>query len=245
VLLLWTRAGIDPRAQESLLRGDFFLARKTPDAVEKSLEAFEEASRLEPDLATAHAGRARAYHFLGALERIDREEARRQTVLAASRALELDPSCGPALAILAESHFRFAGRRDGVEELFLRALALEPESAETHQWYGNFLAIEGRIEEGIRRMERARSLDPLSLHINSDLGALLYEAGRRDEAMRQFERTLELDPRYAKIHFLLGYVHLAEGNLDESLASFERSVSFSPDTPKYQQAYAAVLARLP
>jgi hypothetical protein len=36
-----------------------------------------------------------------------------------------------------------------------------------HQWYGNFLAIEGRIEEGLREMERDRSLDPLSLHINA------------------------------------------------------------------------------
>ena len=160
-----------------------------------------------------------------------------------ARGLELDPSCGPALAILAESRFRFSDRRDGVETLFRRALELELEVAETHQWYGNFLAIEGRIDEGLREMERARSLDPLSLHINADLGALLYEAGEREQAMAQFERTLELDPDYPKTHFLLGYVHMEEGKVDEALASFARSVALSPDTPKYRDALEAAAER--
>jgi superkiller protein 3 len=116
--------------------------------------------------------------------------------------------------------------------------------AETHQWYGNFLAIEGRTAEGLREMERARSLDPLSLHINSDLGALLYEAGERGKAMAQFERTLELDPDYPKTHFLLGYVHLAEGNVEEAVASFARSVALSPDTPKYRDGLEAAAERI-
>ncbi|MGH9389985.1 MAG: tetratricopeptide repeat protein, partial [Vicinamibacteria bacterium] len=245
-LVLWefARDAIDPRAREAELRGNYFLAQKTPESVRKSLESFEEALAMAPELASAHAGRARAYHFLAALGALGREEARRETARSVARALELDPSCGPALAILAESRFRFSDRRDGVENLFLRALALQPEVAETHQWYGNFLAIEGRIDEGLREMERARSLDPLSLHINSDLGALLYEAGEREKAMAQFERTLELDPDYPKTHFLLGYVHMAEGKVDKAFASFARSVALSPDTPKYRDAYAAALARL-
>jgi cytochrome c-type biogenesis protein CcmH/NrfG len=82
------------------------------------------------------------------------------------------------------------------------------------------------------------------VHVDLD-GTPLLVGRLWARTMRQFERTLELDPRYAKTHFLLGYLHLEEGNLDESLASFERSVSFSPDTAKYQQAYAAALARLP
>ena len=244
-LVLWgiARDAVDPRAREAELRGNFFLAQKTPESVKKSLENFEEALALAPELASAHAGRARAYHFLAALGAIEREEARRETARSAARALELDPACGPALAILAESRFRFSDRREGVENLFRRALELEPEAAETHQWYGNFLAIEGRIGEGLREMERARSLDPLSLHINSDLGALLYEVGEREKAMAQFERTLELDPDYPKTHFLLGYVHLAEGKADEALASFARSVALSPGTLKYRDALKAAAER--
>ncbi len=240
-LVLWgfSRDAVVPAAREAELRGNYFLAQKTPESVKKSLENFEEALSLAPELASAHAGRARAYHFLAALGAIGREEARRETAQSAARALELDPYCGPALAILAESRFRFSDRHDGVENLFLRSLELEPESAETHQWYGNFLAIDGRIDEGLREMERAKSLDPLSLHINSDLGALLYEAGEREKAMAQFERTLELDPDYPKTHFLLGYVHLAEGKADEAVASFARSVALSPGTVKYRDALEA------
>jgi Tfp pilus assembly protein PilF len=245
-LVLWVfpRDAVDPGALEAQLRGNYFLAQKTPESVKKSLESFEEAVALAPELASAHSGRARAYHFLAALGAIEREEARKETAESAARALELDPSCGPALAILAESRFRFSDRRDGVETLFRRALELEPQVAETHQWYGNFLAIEGRIDEGLREMERARSLDPLSLHINADLGALLYEAGARERAMAQFERTLELDRDYPKTHFLLGYVHLAEGKVEDAVASFARSVALSPDTPKYRDALEAAAERM-
>ncbi len=246
ILVLWgfSRDSVDPGAREALLRGNYFLAQKTPDGAAKSLESFEEAVSLAPELASAHAGRARAFHFLAALGGIEREEARRETAKSAARALELDPACGPALAILAESRFRFSDRRDGVENLFRRALELDPDSADTHQWYGNFLAIEGRVDEGLREMERARSLDPLSLHINSDLGALLYQAGEREKALAQFDRTLELDPDYPKTHFLLGHVHLAEGKIDEAIAFFERSIALSPNTPKYRDAYAAALAEM-
>jgi DNA-binding winged helix-turn-helix (wHTH) protein/Flp pilus assembly protein TadD len=245
-LVLWgsARDTVDPRARDALLRGSYFLAQKTPESARKSVESFERAVALAPGLASAHAGRARAYHFLAALGAIGRDVARRETAESAARALELDPSCGPALAILAESRFRFSDRRDGVESLFRRALELEPEAAETRQWYGNFLAIEGRIEEALREMERARSLDPLSLHINSDLGALLYQAGEREKAMAQFESTLDLDPDYPKTHFLLGYVHLAEGNIEEAVESFEKAIDLSPETPKYRDAYTAALARL-
>ncbi len=246
-LVLWgfARDTVDPNAREALLRGNYFLAQKTPESVRKSVESFERATALAPELASAHAGRARAYHFLAALGAIERNEARRETTKSAARALELDPSCGPALAILAESRFRFSDRRDGVESLFRRALELEPEAAETRQWFGNFLAIEGRIEEGLREMERARSLDPLSLHINSDLGALLYQAGEREKAMAQFAATLELDPDYPKTHFLLGHIHLAEGKSEEAVGSFEKALVLSPETPKYRDAYTAALARLP
>jgi tetratricopeptide (TPR) repeat protein len=244
VLWAWNRQPVDPAAREAVLRGDYFLAQKTPSSVKKSLESFEEALELEPGLASAHAGRARAYHFLAALGTVERDDARRETAVSATRALELDPRCGPALAILAESRFRFSDRRTGVEELFRRSLELQPESAETRQWYGNFLAIEGRIEEGLREMERARSLDPLSLHINSDLAALLYEAGFREKAMAQFARTLELDPDYAKTHFLLGFVYMKEGDIEQAIASFERSLALSPDTPKYREAYEEAIAKL-
>jgi Tfp pilus assembly protein PilF len=244
-LLLWKHSAgpMDFEAREAELRGNHFLARKTPESVRKSLSYFDAAVARAPGSSSAHAGRARAYHFLGAMGALAKEEARRLTKEAAERALALDPANGQALAILAESRFRFGGERDGVEDLFRRALGLDPEDAEIRQWYGNFLAIDGRLQEGLQEMESARRLDPLSLHINSDLAILLYEAGKREEAREQFRRTLELDPDYAKTHYLLGFVHLEEKELDEAVSAFERTVALSPDTPKYVAALVEALAR--
>lgn len=232
----------DPNAREAYLRGVYLWNQKTPEAMEKAAFAFENAARLDPEFAPAHAGRARAYHFLGAMGMLSREEAVGRTSEAAERALALDPSCGQALAILAESRFRFQNLRACVGETFQHALRLKPADPDARQWYANFLASEGRLAEAVAEMQKAQQLDPVSRHVNADLAILLFEAGRPKEAWEQFHRTLELDPDYPKTHFLLGHLHLREGRIELGLRELRRTVELDPETPKYLAALGAAYA---
>jgi len=122
--LLWPPRPLTPApAREAYLRGVHFWKLKTPEPLRQSLRCFREATRRDPTWAAAHAGVAQAYHFLGAVGIVPRAQVYRHTQAAARRALQLDSRCAAALAILAESRFRFGGRRGDLPALSGRGQA--------------------------------------------------------------------------------------------------------------------------
>jgi tetratricopeptide (TPR) repeat protein len=91
------------------------------------------------------------------------------------------------------------------EKEFKRAIALNPNYATAHHWYGNALLVAlGRFDEAISEVHRAVDLDPLSLIINADLGGTLMMARRYDQAIAQLQRTLALDERFGYARWNLG-----------------------------------------
>ena len=50
----------------------------------------------------------------------------------------------------------------GAEKDFQQAIALNPNYAETHQWYSITLTRTGRLDDGMAEIQRALELDPLS-----------------------------------------------------------------------------------
>lgn len=225
--------------REAYVRARHLFSLKTPEGIQKSVVYYREAITQEPRMARAWAGLAHAYHFLGAMGILSKEEAYQRASESARAALGIDVDLAEAHAVLAETTYRFVSpSAEGVETGFRRALELAPNSAEVRQWYGNYLADTARLAEGIAQMERARELEPLSSHIGIDMAYLYYEAGRREEAMRQLEQTRELNPNFPKVYSLAGYMHRKEKHYDAAAADFRRAVALAPETPKFLIALA-------
>jgi DNA-binding winged helix-turn-helix (wHTH) protein/Tfp pilus assembly protein PilF len=233
----------NPEAREAWLRGKWFLKQKSPEGITRSIDYFRQAVALDPGYARAHASLATSLHFAGAVGVLDRAEAQRLTRESADAALALDPEAGDALAILAESRFRFGGETEGIEALFRRAAALRPHDPDVLHWFGMFLAITGNVREALVQLERARALDPLALHLNSDYAAVLAMAGQRDEAMQELARVRELDPGFAKAWLVEADIALDDGRHAEAIAALQRANELSPETPKYVASLARVYAR--
>lgn len=230
-------------AREAYLRGKWFWHQKTPQDMSASIRYLQQAVELDPPYARAHAALAASVHSAGAMGVMDSTEARRLTAVSARRALELDPTAGDALAILAESRFRFGGETEGIEPLFRRAAALRPNDSQVLHWFGVFLALTGKVDEALVQLERARHLDPLELHLGSDYADVLYRAGRREQAMRQLARVRELDPSFPKSYLVEAAIALDEERHADAVAALERANELSPATPKYVAALARVYAR--
>jgi tetratricopeptide (TPR) repeat protein len=49
-------------------------------------------------------------------------------------------------------------------------MALNPNDAPAHQWYGQFLRLMGREEQAIAEWQKSLDLDPMSLIINVEAG---------------------------------------------------------------------------
>src|SRR5947207_3742551 len=85
---------------------------------------------------------------------------------------------------------------EGARNHFEKALQYNPNYAPAHQWYGMFLAMQGKADESIRELEKARELEPVSVVINADLGLCYYYKRDYVSAIQQYEKTLMLDKYY-------------------------------------------------
>jgi|SRR5215204_2447180 len=152
---------------------------------------------------------------------------------AALKALSLDenlPEARTALGrILAVYDRDFAG----AEREFRRAVELNPNYANAHYMYGQFLSILGRREESAAVYRRALEIEPLSLVINASYGMSLVYVGRYEEAIAQLKKTLELDENYFGTHFQLTLASQAQGRYAESIEACAKAAELYGN---YQEA---------
>ncbi len=108
------------------------------------------------------------------------------------------------------------------------ALAMQPESASTHEIHGWYLVSTGRPDEGLAAARRAVELDPLSSETNASLGMNLYLARRYDEAIKQLRTTTSTDPDYWYAHMWLGRAFGRTGRFSEAIAVLRTAQELDP-----------------
>jgi TolB-like protein/DNA-binding winged helix-turn-helix (wHTH) protein/Tfp pilus assembly protein PilF len=218
---------VDPRVQESYLKGRYYFNQRTEDGLNRSLAYFQQAIARDPSYALAYCGLADAYAMLGFRGGVPSKDALLQAKAAALKAIELDDALGEphaSLAFIAETHeWDWAT----AEREYKRALELNPGDARAHHWYAGYLMYVGRFEEGIAEARRARDLDPLSLPVNNALAGRLLVAGEVDEALQQLRETLEMNPHFAPAHQTLGWAYLNKGKHEEAIQEFQRALQLS------------------
>ena len=207
-------------AYQLYLKGRFFLNKGTRDGQKKSVEYFKQAINLDPNFALGYSGTADAYTLLGATfeASLPPREAMPNARTAAQKALEIDPRLSEAHTSLAWIKYRFDWDWSGAEDDFRQAIALNPNNAQAHHWYADYLTAMGRFDEALAEIRRARELDPFSLFINWNVGRILYFARRYDEALTELRRTLEMDQNFMRTHVYLESIYLKKGMNDEALA---------------------------
>ena len=208
------------------LQGRHHWGKRTPASILRSAELFREAIAIDPQYAAAHAGLADAlilcadYSMTAPLEAI---AAARE---AAKRALEIDPMLAEATTSLALIRSMHDWLWNEGEQLFQRAIALNPGYVTAHQWYGvDHLAIVGRFSEAVEETSIAAELDPLSPIILEGLGMLAMFQGHHAEAHRYYRQALDLDPHWPKAYGSIGRVHIQEGRYEDAIAAFEKARS--------------------
>jgi TolB-like protein/Tfp pilus assembly protein PilF len=220
----------DLTAYELYLKGRSLWGKRSGDNIPKAIAFYEQAIARDPNYALAYAGLAEAYAILPAYTATAPQDAYPKAKAAAVKALQLDDK-------LAEAHTALAlilcvGDLDmaGSISEFQRAIALDPNYATAHHWYGNgpLLAL-GRFEEAIAEGKRAVELDPFSPIINADLGQNLFCARRYDEAIAQLRKTLEIDPTFYYAHYNLGMALQLKGDLPAAIAEYTQAQQLSDD----------------
>jgi serine/threonine protein kinase/tetratricopeptide (TPR) repeat protein len=200
----------DPEAYQLYLKGRYYWEKRTPDALEKAKDSFNQAIARDPNYAMAYVGLSDYYNTVEDYVPIPASETAPKARAAAEKALAIDSSLAEAHAALAGAHwslFEFAA----AEREFKRALELNPNYAQAHHWYGLFLSWDGRNQDAIAHLRRAVELDPLNLQYNCNLGQVLGNAKQYDASIEQLKKTLEMDPNYGQAHAQLSAEYQATG----------------------------------
>jgi serine/threonine protein kinase/tetratricopeptide (TPR) repeat protein len=199
------------------LQGRFEWNKRTKESLNKGIQYFQEAIEKDPNFALAYVGLADSYAVLQDHGMISTKDALVKLKPAIDRALALDDNLGEAHLALASLKDSFDWDWAGADKEYRRALALNPNYATAHHWYGEFLVHMGKFKEGIEHVDIAVNLDPLA-RINIDSSAEMRIFARRyDEAAEILRKAIEVDPDSAGAHFTLAMVYEVKGMCKESI----------------------------
>ncbi len=148
------------------------------------------------------------------------------------------------------------------EELFERALALDPNFARAHAALADVWMIRaqagneiGRYDQRgapiLRKMsakiQRALEIDPGSADAHATLGAVRWTEWKFEEGIRELRFALSLNPNNASAHQWLGRALMSNGQLEEALSELRQAHELDPFFARVADNYgfALINARRP
>ena len=221
---------VAPDVYEAYLKGRFALHKNNRAGLEEARLRFQSAVDADTTFAPAYAGLAATYSALGLVFYGEPPgETRPKVIVAARKALELDPELAEARVLLANAlqkdwHWAEA------EVEYRRAIELTPNDAAAQAGLADWLLCQGRTDEALASARRAQELDPRAFD-GMQVGWILFQARRYDEAIRELHTALTIDPNDPMALWFLGFALIGAEHFAEAIATLEKAASLSNRSP--------------
>jgi TolB-like protein/Flp pilus assembly protein TadD len=190
-------------AHEAYLRGRFLWSQETDQSLNEAVKEFQKAVSLDPKYALAYVGLADSYNVLGGYGFVPPQQAWPKGKAAAAKALDLAPNSSDAYGTMAFAAFYYDWNWSETEELFRKALSINPNNQMAHEFYASYLHAMGRLDDAEKQIRIAQDLDPLSGWVRDDKGWILLSRHRPEEAAVEFQKAIELNPKFPAAHLSL------------------------------------------
>ncbi len=217
-----TDVRINPDAYEAYLKGRFLWYKLSREHLDTALEYFQLALEKDPNYALAYAGIAYVWLSRSDIGVIPPHEAFPKAKAAALKCVQLDDTLPEGHEILANVRRHYEWDWEGAEREFQRAIHLNPNSADAHFMYADFLVSMTRSEKAQAEIERALELDPFNFFYTCFFGWHLLYLRRYDEAIGQLRKALRIEPNFPAAHLGLWGAFHKKGMEREALAEAGR-----------------------
>jgi tetratricopeptide (TPR) repeat protein len=220
----------DPEAQDRYLKAsDLLLVTGSEDSLQKAVRLLDEATRIDPKFAEAHAAKGRALRTLASQfassaaefdPGLDRAEA------AAREALRHAPGLKSAYVTLASTR---SAKLDfkGALAYFRKADVAASQDTSTILTYAWFVGNLGRAAEAIELINRATANDPLNPWPYEMKAWMLYVARRYAESVSTARDLLKWSPGRPYTLNVLGFSSMLLGKPGEARTAFAQ---MAPDS---------------
>jgi TolB-like protein/tetratricopeptide (TPR) repeat protein len=211
-------------AYDRYLEARVLVSRRGKDNLERAENLLLEATQIDPNYAEAWALLANVLNLRPAYDRdLSTVAFSQKGVRAAERAIELNPTIGLAYTGLGSGYSNL-GEYSKAHQAFEKGWEFNRNDAEGNSQFGQFLALVGKIEQGLPYNRRAHELDPLSELYALVLGLQLYSLGQDEEAKAMFNMANSPALQGLKGVFQI-YSSLLVGDTRQALEFAKRNVT--------------------
>jgi TolB-like protein/DNA-binding winged helix-turn-helix (wHTH) protein/cytochrome c-type biogenesis protein CcmH/NrfG len=200
---------VDPQAYDLYQRGRYIAFSNNRQDIIAAIGYLEQAVRLEPNLAAAHALLARAYSTQAFLSE-PRHGLDAKAMDEVNQALKLDPDLADAhlaRGILHWTHRNGFPHERAIVEI-KRALELDPSSAEAHHELGKIFLHIGLLDRAEKELRTALQLEPTNMGVRYRIGVVLLNGGKVREAVTTLEGTRSFFPENWSYYMALALFEL-------------------------------------
>ena len=230
------RKKIAQKPTENSLAYDFFLRGRSyarRESLDFALQMYEQAIKLDPNFALAHAGIA--YLCGMTLEFRDQDPKWLERGQAAcNRALELDPQLAEALVARARLSYSQHNHQEAID-LARRAIARKPDCEGSYNVLGRAYFASGRFAEAADLIEQAIAANGDDYNVYIPYTNALQRLGRekenkhyREMEMLILERQLELVPEDVRARSLLAADYANLGRVEDAVRQLQMAAALRP-----------------
>jgi len=212
-------------AYDAFLEGWELYRRHTPEDTIAAIRHFERAIELDPEYGRAYAGLAASYWLIadegweGSVEILWQEAfdlAKDYLVPALTRPTS-------TAYLVSAGILRFEGSIEEALDEIDKAIALEPNNADSYVNKAQVLIYTGRSEEAEQSARLAMRMNP---HYEPDylhaLGRALFFQGRYEEAAKTLERIIRRQPERSEAYMRIAAAYGHLGRLEDAKAAVSR-----------------------
>jgi TolB-like protein/DNA-binding winged helix-turn-helix (wHTH) protein len=184
---------INSGAYDLYLRAPLHVGLANREDNQAAVELLEQAVAIDPNFAPAYAALGREYRTKAFTLDPEGKQWEEKAFAAVEKALSLDPELGEAYVARGYLLWSLANHypHERAAQDYRRALALNPNLAETHHQLANVYNHIGLLDKGFEEAQRAVALDPRNTGARFRVGINLLYQGKYEEsltAIRDSER---------------------------------------------------------
>lgn len=209
---------VSSEAYEAYLKGKSHWYRLAPGHLDRAISYFQFALEKDPDFPLAHVGIANVWLLRADVGLMPPGEAFPKARAAVLKALELNETLAEGHVVLANVTALYDWDWPAGERAFRRAVELNPNSADAHFMYADFLISMKRVKEWAAEMKRVLDLDPLNPFFQCFYGWHLVYLRQYDEALAQLREALAATSDFSSVHLGLWGALYKKGGHEGALA---------------------------
>jgi tetratricopeptide (TPR) repeat protein len=203
------------------LRGNYYIERQSPEAIDKAIESYSKAIELDPEFAGGHGGLAYGLAYNSVFYPYSQVVERVRT--AYRRALAIDENQIEALMAKAVDAVATDYNFIAAEQALRKALSVGVNNTlVTNAYWWLILAPQRRFDEVLELLAIAESADPLSSVVKQGIGNTFWWQRDHQAALPYLEAALELNPNNFFAAYALSIVYVELGRLEQAESTIKQ-----------------------